>query len=249
MNSDSDSVQSEGGSPFATHQSKQSHPFPKRSQSTPGQIFGNNNNRNPFDDDFENDPFAEDNPMNPFNNPFQININHNAKKNKNAKRTEATQQEVQQQRSKTPEPQIPSIQFKASDKSSKTHNRRNSQPVNKHTASNLDDIFSDFQPKLEINGKNIVNSSHSPPKTKDKKRSKSVFQTRDPPPQSKRRASVKQLPISKKTGYDISYFIDKDVAYKYLCIMLSVHSLYTNTLRNTHATQSAARMCAAMQWS
>merc|ERR1712228_78855 len=156
---------SEGKSPFATHQSNQSHPFPQRSQSTPGQIFGNNNNENanPFDDDFDDDPFADDNPNNPFNNPFKINI-------KNDKRTDATQQEVQQKRSKTPEPEMAAIQFKT-DKNAKKHNRRHSQPVNNHISNNLDEIFSDFQPpKLVNNGKlNLINSSHSPSKTKTQK--------------------------------------------------------------------------------
>lgn len=34
-------------------------------------------------------------------------------------------------------------------------------------------------------------------------------------------AETDELSVAKKTGYDIAYFIDKDVAYKYLCIMLS----------------------------
>ncbi len=114
---------------------------------------------------------------------------------------------------------------------------------------NLDDIFSDFQPQNQNKQKQKQHQNMPKliPKTNaslslspntysndKKKRSKSTMITSSQQQHvqqqyaNKRRGSVNkkdnnsvenELDVVKKTGYDISYFIDRDIAYKYLCII------------------------------
>ena len=45
-----------------------------------------------------------------------------------------------------------------------------------------------------------------------------------------RKDDVDELSVAKQTGYDIAYFIEKDVAFKYLCIMLSAKKMESFTV-------------------
>eukprot|EP01084_Bolivina_argentea_P024783 46142_1 len=211
VNSDSDH-DSEGATPIH-HANPNTSSALQHAKSTPGQIFNNDSAfdaiPNPFDDDFgDNDPFSEDNPNNPFKNPFgTLNVNSNYKKNKQQKRTDATQREMpSEKRAKTPE--MPPI-FNASNDPNKNpfrgpqqpqHSRRHSQPVNAINPNvDLDDIFADFKaiaskPQQTQAQAHALQQPQQQHKAPEKKRSKSVFISRAAPPvesakKSKRRAS------------------------------------------------------------
>eukprot|EP00485_Elphidium_margaritaceum_P012634 CAMPEP_0202698716 /NCGR_PEP_ID=MMETSP1385-20130828/11954_1 /ASSEMBLY_ACC=CAM_ASM_000861 /TAXON_ID=933848 /ORGANISM="Elphidium margaritaceum" /LENGTH=982 /DNA_ID=CAMNT_0049355483 /DNA_START=35 /DNA_END=2980 /DNA_ORIENTATION=- len=284
----SDSEHSDGTSPVSSPIRRD--PPLRQTKSTPGQIDNdtvntsnnskdrnkkknnnnNNQNSNPFDVDFNDDPFADENPNNPFKNPFGAqsfgaadnpfvanhsnNHNHspNTNSNHNNKRTDAIEQIFEVKRSKTPEMAAITTSNSNNTNAPHPHARRHSQPVNSMNPfnnMNLDEIFADFQPGAAAITNNAGESAKPTPSSSssvsaavpgpvgsgDKKRSKSVVIGNTAlitatAGNNKRRGSLQrktsatspsgeQIAIAHKTGYDMSYFVDKEIAYKYLCII------------------------------